>query len=73
MLILNRTDSGCVFLIANECSVYDERPGNCSDFPHTVRGNGSFLSRMWDLTDRAVYCPIVFNTLESLKEEVGFR
>ena len=72
-LILKRTESGCVFLIGNECSVYDERPGNCSDFPHTIRGNGSFLSRMWDLTDRAVYCPIVFNTLEHLKEEVGFR
>ena len=72
-LILKRTASGCVFLIGNECSVYDERPGNCSDFPHTIRGNGSFLSRMWDLTDRAVYCPIVFNTLEHLKEEVGFR
>lgn len=72
-LILKRTDSGCVFLIGNECSIYDERPGNCSDFPHTVRGNGSFLSRMWDFTDRAVYCPIVFNTLETMKEEVGFR
>ena len=72
-LILKRTETGCVFLVGNECSVYDERPGNCFDFPHTVRGNGSFISRMWDLTDRAVYCPIVFNTLESLKEEVGFR
>ena len=72
-VILKRTESGCVFLVGNECSVYDERPGICSDFPHTVRGNGSFLSRMWEFTDRAVYCPIVFNTLEALKEEVGFR
>ena len=72
-LVLRRTESGCVFLTGNECSVYDQRPGNCSDFPHTVRGEGSFLSRMWDFTDRAVYCPIVYNTLEALKVESRFR
>jgi Fe-S-cluster containining protein len=72
-LILKRTEAGCVFLTGNDCSVYDVRPGNCSDFPHTVRGDGSFVSRMWDFTDRAVYCPIVYNTLESLKAEAGFR
>ena len=72
-VILKQTESGCVFLSGNECTVYDERPANCSDFPHTVRGSGSFISRMWEFTDRAVYCPIVYNTLEKLKEEVGFR
>ena len=71
--ILRRTEAGCVFLVGNECTVYDQRPGNCSDFPHTVRGDGSFISRMWDFTDRAVYCPIVYNTLEVLKAESGFR
>jgi hypothetical protein len=28
---------------------------------------------MWDFGDRACYCPIVYNTLEAIKEEVGFR
>jgi Fe-S-cluster containining protein len=72
-LILRRIDTGCVFLAGNECLVYEARPGICVDFPHTVRGDGSFVSRMWDMADRACYCPIVYNTLEALKEETGFR
>jgi Fe-S-cluster containining protein len=72
-MILRRTEQGCVFLDGTHCLVYEVRPGNCQDFPHTVRGDGSFLSRMWDFGDRACYCPIVYNTLEAIKEEVGFR
>ena len=72
-LILRRTDEGCVFLDGTHCLVYEARPGNCADFPHTIRGDGSFISRMWDFADRACYCPIVYNTLEAIKEEVGFR
>ena len=72
-MILRRNSSGCVFLSGNDCTVYDVRPGNCADFPHTVRGEGSFLSRMWEFTDRACYCPIVYETLETLKRETDFR
>jgi Fe-S-cluster containining protein len=72
-LILRRTPDGCVFLHGTMCSVYDARPHNCVNFPHTVRGDGSFVSRMWDFKDRACYCPIVYNTLEALKVETGFR
>jgi Fe-S-cluster containining protein len=72
-IVLRRTDTGCVFLEGTLCSVYEVRPHICTDFPHTVRGDGSFVSRMWDLTDRACYCPIVYNTLEAIKEECGFR
>jgi hypothetical protein len=28
---------------------------------------------MWHMPDRAVYCPIVFNSLEQFKTETGFR
>jgi hypothetical protein len=28
---------------------------------------------MWDFADRACYCPIVYETLEALKRESGFR
>jgi len=28
---------------------------------------------MWQMPDRATYCPIVYNSLEAFKEEVGFR
>jgi hypothetical protein len=37
-----------------------------------VRGNGSIASRMWQFTDRACYCPIVYNSLEAFKKELGF-
>lgn len=72
-LILKRTDAGCVFLQGNECMVYEVRPHNCENFPHLVRGEGSMLSRMWEFKDRACYCPIVYNTIEEFKKEVGFR
>ena len=72
-LILKRDDSGCIFLSGNECTIYESRPHTCEDFPHLVRGSGSFVSRMWEMPDRATYCPIVYNSLEAFKEEVGFR
>ena len=72
-LILKRTENGCVFLDGNLCSVYEARPGTCELFPHLAKGNGSLLSRMWHMPDRAVYCPIVFNTLEQFKTETGFK
>jgi Fe-S-cluster containining protein len=70
---LKRDENGCVFLDGNLCSVYDARPNTCELFPHLVKGNGSLLSRMWHMPDRAVYCPIVFNTLEEWKTETGFK
>jgi uncharacterized protein len=72
-LILKRTEQGCVFLDGNMCSVYEARPETCQLFPHLVKGNGSFLSRMWHMPDRAVYCPIVFNSLEAFKQETGYQ
>jgi Fe-S-cluster containining protein len=72
-LILKRSDSGCIFLSGNDCTIYESRPRTCVDFPHLIRGAGSFLSRMWQMPDRATYCPIVYNSLEAFKEEVGFR
>ncbi len=71
--ILRRNENGCVFLEGNLCSVYESRPAACELFPHLVKGNGSLVSRMWHMPDRAVYCPIVFNTLEEWKQETGFR
>jgi Fe-S-cluster containining protein len=73
-LILRRDkQTGCVFLSGNECTVYDARPEGCQKFPHVVRGNGSIVSRMWELIDRACYCPIVYNSLEAFKDEMEFK
>lgn len=72
-LILNRDDeTGCVFLNGKECTVYDARPTSCRDFPHLTGGPGSLPHRMWEFIDRAVYCPIVYNTLEEWKVECDF-
>lgn len=71
-LILKRTEAGCVFLQDNLCSVYEARPQNCMNFPHIVRGSGSIASRMWRFADRAEFCPIVYNWMERVKEDIGF-
>lgn len=71
--ILKRDENGCVFLNGKLCSVYEARPNTCELFPHLVKGNGSFISRMWQMADRAVYCPIVYNSLEAFKSETGFK
>ncbi len=70
--ILKRTEKGCVFLEGNLCSVYEARPMTCEDFPHLVRGEGSLVSRMWEMPDRATFCPIAYNTLEAFKDALGF-
>jgi Fe-S-cluster containining protein len=71
--VLKRGTDGCVFLEGNLCSVYDARPHTCETFPHLTRGAGSLVSRLWQMVDRACYCPIVYNTLEAWKTEVGFH
>ena len=73
-VILRRNEaSGCIFLNGNECTVYDDRPGSCQYFPHLVRSPGSIASRMWEMIDRACYCPIVYNSLEAFKQHLRFR
>ena len=69
--VLKRNEGGCVFLEGNLCSVYDVRPHTCVTFPHLTRGSGSLLSRLWEMPDRACYCPIVYNTLEAWKADLG--
>ncbi len=71
--ILKRNEGGCVFLEGNLCSVYEARPVNCANFPHVVRGTGSIASRMWEFLDRVGYCPIIYNWMEVVKQDIGFR
>jgi uncharacterized protein len=71
--ILRRNEHGCIFLDGNDCTIYDARPDTCRDFPHLVRGAGSIQSRMWQMIDRATYCPVVYNSLEEYKTIVRFR
>lgn len=71
-ILMREEGAGCVFLSGNECTVYEARPDACQLFPHTVKGEGSRASRMWQYIDRACYCPIVYNTMEAWKHETGF-
>jgi Fe-S-cluster containining protein len=71
--ILRRTEQGCVFLEGNLCSIYEGRPATCRNYPHLVRGDGPISTRMWQMVDRATYCPIVYNSLEAFKVETRFR
>jgi Fe-S-cluster containining protein len=71
--ILRRRENGCIFLEGNDCSIYEARPDTCRDFPHLIRGAGSFESRMWQMVARATYCPIVYNSLEEFKGLVKFQ
>lgn len=73
MILRRDEEKGCIFLDGNRCSIYEARPHSCEYFPHTVRGEGSIPSRMWQFNDRAIYCPIVYNTLEAWKAEVKFK
>jgi uncharacterized protein len=71
--ILRRRETGCIFLEGNDCTIYEARPDTCRDFPHLIRGAGSFESRMWQMVDRATYCPIVYNSLEEFKPLTRFQ
>ncbi len=72
--VLKRTNAaGCVFLSGFDCTVYDARPRTCEFFPHVVKGEGPITTRMWELVDRATYCPIVYNSLEAFKVETKFQ
>jgi Fe-S-cluster containining protein len=71
--VLKQNQNGCVFLEGNLCSVYEARPHTCVTFPNLTRGAGSLVSRLWEMPDRACYCPIVYNTLEAWKTDLGFR
>ena len=73
VLILRRTEAGCVFLDGNDCTVYEARPADCERFPHLLRGMGSIPFRMWAMIDRAGYCPIVYNWMEKVKGLTNFR
>lgn len=71
--ILRQTRDGCIFLSGMDCTVYEERPRTCEFFPHIVKGEGPITTRMWEMVDRATYCPIVYNSLEAFKVETGFQ
>lgn len=57
----------CAFLGAdNRCSVYEDRPQACRDFPY-LHVDG-FRSRTLMMVENTAVCPIVFNVWQALKQ-----
>jgi uncharacterized protein len=61
----------CPFLKDNRCSVYEDRPQDCREYPYLYREE--FNSRTLGMISRTFTCPIVFDVWEALKPAVGFR
>jgi len=61
----------CPLLKDNLCSVYEDRPADCSGYPYLYQTD--FISRTLRMTGRTFTCPIVYEVMEELKEPLGFR
>ncbi len=61
----------CPFLKDNRCSVYDDRPADCSGYPYLYKPE--FVFRTMGMVSRTFTCPIVYEVMEELKKSTGFR
>ncbi|HMQ01090.1 MAG TPA: YkgJ family cysteine cluster protein, partial [Cyclobacteriaceae bacterium] len=61
----------CIFLKENKCSIYADRPSACADYPHLHQPEFKF--RFKSIMFNYRICPIVYNTVEQLKINSGFR
>ncbi|MDR2286389.1 MAG: YkgJ family cysteine cluster protein [Prevotellaceae bacterium] len=61
----------CHYLAKTGCSIYGNRPEECRAFPCTDKKG--FTSRLLEMINRYEVCPIVYNLMERLKDEMGFR
>jgi Fe-S-cluster containining protein len=61
----------CPFLNECVCTVYEDRPKNCREFPHLHKKD--VRCRSIGLIQNAEICPIAFNVLEELKWRVNWR
>src|SRR5690349_7663272 len=55
----------------NLCTVYDDRPQACRDYPYLYEDH--FRSRTLSMIDNAAACPIVFNVWQALKHRFKRR
>ena len=62
----------CPFLgTNNHCTVYEDRPQACRDFPYLREKN--FRSRALVMMENTSECPIVFNVWQALKQRLWKR
>ncbi|PYY15658.1 MAG: hypothetical protein DMG61_06585 [Acidobacteria bacterium] len=60
----------CPFLKDNLCSVYEDRPADCSGYPYLYEPD--FVCRTLGMIERTLTCPIVYEVMEELKKSLGF-
>jgi Fe-S-cluster containining protein len=61
----------CPLLGGTMCTVYEDRPTVCREFPHLDKDG--FRSRLLGAFGSAEVCPIAFNVLEELKRRTNWR
>jgi Fe-S-cluster containining protein len=61
----------CYYLEGKKCRIYENRPEECRNFPNTHKKE--FISRSLGMINNYEICPIVFNLMERLKDELRFR
>jgi uncharacterized protein len=61
----------CPFLKENRCSVYQDRPGDCSGYPYLYKED--FVARTLGMIERTFTCPIVYEVMEEVKRSTGFK
>ena len=64
-------NSPCNFLEGNICTVYENRPASCADYPHLHQPH--FRFRIDSIMENYAICPIVFKTIEELKTTVYLK
>ncbi len=61
----------CIFLQSERCTIYNNRPASCADYPHLDQPNIKY--RWKSLMNNYAMCPIVYNVVEALKEKTAFQ
>ena len=60
----------CPFLKNKLCSIYQDRPAECSGYPYLYEPDFAF--RTMGMIERTFTCPIVYEVMEELKRSLGF-
>jgi uncharacterized protein len=68
-MIINKIP--CHFLEGTKCSIYQHRFTQCREFPHLHKEG--FTSRLFGIMMYYAVCPIIFNVVEELKQQTGFK
>ncbi len=69
LMIMNRMP--CPFLDNKRCSIYEHRFEGCKEFPALHLPN--FTKRMFTTFMHYERCPIIFNVIEQMKDEMSFN